>query len=100
MKLIFLICVVIAATAAGQESNLAGRAATVSEAQSQSKCPVMEGRLINKRLYVDYKGFRMYVCCNACVKAARKNPEKFFKRLQEQGIALEKVPQDKTNNQA
>lgn len=57
----------------------------------QTTCPVMDGKMINTRLYVDYQGFRIYVCCVPCVKAVRKNPEKYLQKLLDQGIAVEKV---------
>lgn len=57
----------------------------------QTLCPVMAGRKINKRLYVDHNGFRIYVCCNPCVKAVRKDPEKYRKELEKQGVVVEKV---------
>lgn len=60
---------------------------------SQTMCPVMEGERINERLYVDYKGFRIYVCCGPCVKAVKKNPEKYLRKLEEQGVRLEKAEQ-------
>ena len=68
----------------------------------QTTCPVMEGKRINDRLYVDYQGFRIYVCCVPCVKAVRKNPDKYLKRLQAQGVAVEKVEQrvDASENNA
>ncbi len=48
----------------------------------QTKCPVM-GRKIDKKIYTDYKGRRVYFCCQGCVKAFKKNPEKYLKRLDE-----------------
>lgn len=67
----------------------------------QTTCPVMDGKMINTRLYVDYAGFRIYVCCVPCVKAVRKNPEKYLRKLLDQGIAVEKVKQhDATENNA
>ena len=68
----------------------AGLGASVGP-QPQTTCPVMDGKRINNRLYVDYKGFRIYVCCNPCVKAARKDPAKYLKKLRDQGIAVETV---------
>lgn len=67
----------------------------------QTTCPVMDGKMINTRLYVDYAGSRIYVCCVPCVKAVRKNPEKYLRKLLDQEIAVEKVKQrDATNNNA
>lgn len=61
--------------------------------QIQTTCPVMEGRRINSRLYVDHEGYRIYVCCGPCVKAVRKNPEKYLNKLREQRVAVAKVGQ-------
>ena len=41
-------------------------------------CPVMPGEAVKKKFYVDYKGERIYLCCRNCVKAFKKNPEKFL----------------------
>ena len=61
-------------------------------AKPQTLCPVMEGRKVSSRLYVDYEGERIYVCCVPCVKALKKNPVKFRDRLRAQGVMLETVP--------
>ena len=50
-------------------------------AAAQTTCPVMEGKRINPKLFVDYQGVRIYVCCNACVKAVRKDPGKYRERV-------------------
>lgn len=67
------------------------KVASDSSAKAQTLCPVMEGRIINKNLFVDYQGFRIYVCCIPCVKAVGKDPEKYLRKLREQGIAVERV---------
>ena len=46
----------------------------------QEKCPVM-GNKINKEVYTDYKGRRVYFCCKACIKSFKENPEKYLKKL-------------------
>jgi YHS domain-containing protein len=58
---------------------------------TQVTCPVMGGK-INKDLYVDYKGMRVYFCCAACPKEFNKDPEKYIKKLQDEGVILEKAP--------
>ena len=68
------------------------------EPGAQATCPVMEGKRINSRLYVDYKGYRIYVCCNPCVKAVRRDPEKYLKRMMDQGVVPQKVEQDAAAN--
>jgi YHS domain-containing protein len=62
--------------------------------QSQTICPVM-GAKINKEVYVDYKGQRIYFCCSGCDAEFRKDPEKYLKKMKEQGVTPEKAPQKK-----
>lgn len=52
--------------------------------RAQTTCPVMN-KPINKKLYVDHNGKRMYVCCGGCKKKVTKQPEKYFKKLEEMG---------------
>lgn len=63
---------------------------TVQEAVTQTKCPVMGGD-INKEVFVDYKGKRIYFCCKACIETFNKDPEKYLKKMKEDGIKLEDV---------
>ena len=55
-----------------------------AELVTQKTCPVM-GNPINKDLYVDHDGKRVYVCCGACISAVKKSPEKYLKKLSELG---------------
>ena len=65
---------------------------TLDEAVNpQTSCPIMH-QPINKNLYVDYQGKRLYVCCHACVAEARRNPAKYIKQLEAAGITLERAP--------
>jgi YHS domain-containing protein len=54
----------------------------------QSTCPVM-GEAIDKHLYVDYNGKRIYACCAGCVEKVKKNPEKYIKNLESMGQNVE-----------
>jgi YHS domain-containing protein len=56
----------------------------------QTVCPVMGGK-VNKDLYVDYQGQRIYLCCPGCKKAFLKEPEKYMKVLAENKILLEPI---------
>ncbi|MFZ5449018.1 MAG: YHS domain-containing protein [Thermodesulfobacteriota bacterium] len=60
-------------------------------AKPQTVCPVLAGN-IDKSIYVDYKGKRIYFCCKGCDQEFNKDPEKYMKKLQEQGIKLEPCP--------
>lgn len=59
-------------------------------AQPQSTCPIM-GSKIDKSLYVDHAGKRIYVCCSGCLTAVKANPEAVIAKLEAQGVELEKV---------
>ncbi len=59
--------------------------------KAQTICPVM-GDPINKKFYVDYKGFRIYFCCSSCPDEFKKNPEKYMKKLRDDGVTPEKTP--------
>lgn len=48
--------------------------------KSQVSCPVQGGK-INKELYADYKGERIYFCCAGCDKEFNKDPEKYLKKM-------------------
>ncbi|NIA06169.1 MAG: YHS domain-containing protein [Actinobacteria bacterium] len=61
------------------------------DTSTQTTCPVM-GRKINKNIYEDYKGKRVYFCCNGCPKTFKDDPEKFMKKMADQGIILEDAP--------
>lgn len=58
---------------------------------AQKKCPVMSGS-INKNIFVDYKGYRIYFCCSGCDSEFKSNPEKYLQKMKEQGVVPEKSP--------
>jgi hypothetical protein len=60
----------------------------------QTTCPVMGGK-INKNLYVEHDGKRVYVCCKGCIGAVQKEPEKYIKKLEAAGVALDPAAEEK-----
>lgn len=58
----------------------------------QTICPVM-GSKINKNLYVDYNGKRIYVCCKSCINIVKKSPEKYIKILQSENVEIADSPE-------
>ncbi len=58
---------------------------------AQQKCPVMGLKPV-PQYYADYKGKRIYFCCSACPDMFKKDPEKYWKKLQDEGIKLEDAP--------
>ena len=69
-------------------------APVLAAAQPQTTCPVLGGK-INKQVYTDYKGQRIYFCCQGCDAQFKKNPEKYLKKMKEQGVTPEKTPAKK-----
>lgn len=63
-----------------------------AEGQPQTTCPVMKGSPVNKSLYVDAEGYRIYVCCRGCLGAIEAAPAKYIAQLQAEGVELEKAP--------
>ena len=66
--------------------------ATATPVKYQETCPIMKGEKINKKLFVDYEGKRIYVCCGGCIKAVKKDPAKYVKEMEAAGITLATVP--------
>lgn len=65
---------------------------------TQTICPVME-EPIDKDIFVDYEGKRIYVCCYSCYDTVKADPEKYIKQLESQGVILEKVPDENAKKQ-
>jgi YHS domain-containing protein len=90
-----LVCLVAAGLVAGVAIGLAGcqkqtppapaktaaapgqPAAQVAE---QTTCPVMGGA-IDKTIFVEYKGKKVYFCCKDCVEKFQADPEKYVSKL-------------------
>jgi YHS domain-containing protein len=46
----------------------------------QTTCPVMGGA-INKSMFTEYKGKKVYFCCAGCKDKFEKEPEKYLAKL-------------------
>ena len=86
MKLSKILLVALAVLALTTGALAAG------QSQTQIVCPVLGGK-IDKKVYVDYQGKRIYFCCQGCEAEFKKDPEKYMKKMQDQGIILEKAPE-------
>ncbi len=60
----------------------------VVEPKPQTICPIMGGK-INKAVYADYEGKRVYFCCGGCISKFQKDPAKYVKKLETEGVTLE-----------
>jgi len=72
--------------------KIAPAAVAVAAGKEQTLCPVMEGKKINKNLFVDVDGKRVYVCCKYCQGVVKKDAAKYIKQIEDSGVTLEKAP--------
>ena len=54
--------------------------AAAGETIEQTICPVMKNP-IDKDVYVEYQGKKVYFCCEDCKETFAKNPEEYIKDL-------------------
>ena len=74
------------------ETTKESAATAVADAgKPQTACPVM-GDKINKAIYADHDGKRVYFCCAGCVNTFKKDPAKYVKKLEDAGVTLAKAP--------
>jgi YHS domain-containing protein len=59
----------------------AGRGQDGAAAPEQTVCPVMEGKAIDRSLFTEHRGKRVYFCCKFCKGAFEKEPEKYLSKL-------------------
>ena len=65
---------------AGEQAADAAQGAKAEAVLAQKTCPVMGGA-INKAIFVDHNGRRVYFCCAACVDAFKKDPQKYLAKV-------------------
>ncbi|MBN2415348.1 hypothetical protein JXO52_05880 [bacterium] len=63
---------------------------------AQTTCPVMGGA-INKEIYTDYNGMRIYFCCAGCIETFRNDAEPYLTKMKEAGVIPEKAPVTQKN---
>ena len=66
-------------------------AAKEAEIKQQTHCPVMGGK-INPNSYADVEGKRIYVCCPGCIPTIKKDPAKYIKKREDQGVTIADAP--------
>ena len=63
----------------------------LADGKPQTTCPIM-GQKINKALYAEGNGYRIYVCCKGCIAAIHAAPKKIIRQMKKDGIEIERVP--------
>ncbi|MDF7806177.1 DUF3347 domain-containing protein [Verrucomicrobia bacterium S94] len=59
--------------------------ATEPASSEQTLCPVMGGA-INKEVYADHNGLRVYFCCPGCDTTFKEDPEKYISQMRAEGV--------------
>jgi YHS domain-containing protein len=75
-----LILSTLSLTGCKKKTESARKEEAVTEVIEQQRCPVMDGA-INKELYTEYKGKKVYFCCPGCEKMFEKEPDKYLSKL-------------------
>ena len=91
MKKVLLVGCLCLAVSAGFILSGCDKGDGQAQAGTQTTCPVMKGP-IDKNIYEDYEGKRVYFCCEGCKTTFKAAPEKVMKTLDEAGVTLEEMP--------
>ena len=86
MSLLFAACLALTTI-----NGMAGEKKPAVKKKAQTLCPAMNSE-INKKLFVDVKGKRIYVCCPPCKKKIKADPDKYIKILEGKGVKIEDAP--------
>jgi YHS domain-containing protein len=76
----------------GAAKPMANATASVAAGKAQTMCPVLDEPITSKDVYVDHNGQRIYLCCAGCKATFSKDPEKYIKKLEAEGVQIEKAP--------
>jgi len=86
--IVMLAAVVLFAVGCKEKTEPAALEKSVQDAQQtveqtaveQTICPVMKNP-VNKDISVEYKGKKVYFCCQGCIEKFNAEPEKYVKDL-------------------
>ncbi len=62
-----------------------------SAKHAQTKCPIRGGE-IDKDVFVDYQGKRIYFCCPGCDKKFLANADALIKKMEADGVRIAAAP--------
>lgn len=79
-----VVLVIVGGCKKSEPESASGTAPAVKDvaavAGEQTICPVMGGA-INKNIFVEYKGKKVYFCCEDCKDKFEAEPEKYLAKL-------------------
>ncbi len=97
ISFLFVVAITSFAYAAGEQDHSHDHNAVADTEQVQitnTYCPVMPDMQTNPEIFTDYKGKRVYFCCNNCKAAFGREPEKYLDRLPQFGGTLVQTGHD------
>jgi YHS domain-containing protein len=68
-------------TATATAEEVKKTAETAAASVEQTMCPIMDGNKIDKNVFVEYKGKKVYFCCAGCKAKFDADPEKYVAKL-------------------
>jgi YHS domain-containing protein len=77
----YLIVLLVSGVILAGLAQASGMGTGVEDKNVQKTCPVMVGNKIDPNLYTEYRGKKVYFCCQKCKDAFEANPEKYLHRL-------------------
>ncbi len=75
-----LMLTIISLAGCKKKSEPAAPKGTSPVATEQTTCPVMGGT-INKNMFTEYKGKKVYFCCAGCEEKFKANPQEYVAKL-------------------
>jgi YHS domain-containing protein len=64
-----------------------------SQAPKPQTTDAFSGNPINRNIYADYQGKRIYFCCANSKRQFESDPERYIAKFRELGVTLENAPQ-------
>lgn len=97
-SIVLMTLVAIAACAgAAEKTAVVKEEGSVEKLAPQQSCPVLSGKL-NKEIYADYEGKRVYFCCQQCKDSFAQDPVKYLNVLADRGEEAEAIPQEESQS--
>ena len=62
----------------GSMENSGGEMDSADAAERNALCPVMGGETTDSEIFAEYKGKKVFFCCDGCIDDFEKDPEKYF----------------------
>ena len=93
MMFVFIALVAMVAAGCGGETvadEKKPEMAKIVVKKGQTHCPIM-GNPVDKKVYLDYEGKRIYFCCSPCIDKFKEDPAGYIKKMEAEGIGFEKV---------